>query len=164
VVDSYDKQSSRKIKHVKYDLIEGSQAIDIVRFGCGSRLVTDGYELIFVTSAGDAYIVTKREKQPVVKAAQFESGTRWLKATDSQLVFVNIEGESCILATDVEINDGQLEISIDDLYDSTVDREADINSNGDSFVKFKGTRTIMLATQNELYAKLVSSDKTYQLV
>jgi len=145
-------------------MIEGSQAIDVMRFGCGSRLVTDGYELIFVTSAGDAYVVAKREKQPVVRAAEFECGTRWLKATDSQLVFVNVEGESCILATDVEANDGNLKMSIDDLYVSSVDSGTDVNSNGDAFVKFRGTRTVLFATQTELYARLASSGKTFMLV
>lgn len=32
----------------------------------------------------------------------FEQQLRWLKATDSEVVFVNIEGESHAIAVDIE--------------------------------------------------------------
>ena len=97
-IRAYDKQDVRNRKHEEYDFVEDGTAIDIMRFGCGSRLVTNGYDLIFVTAVGDAYIVDKADHAPAVRDALFESGMRWLKATDSQIVFVNIEGQSNVLA------------------------------------------------------------------
>lgn len=164
VVDKYDKQDASKIKHVRYDMIEGSTALDVMRFGCGSRLVTDGYDLIFVTAAGDAYVVVSRKDPPVVKAAQFECGTRWLKATDSQLLFVNVLGEPCILAADESVPHGVMELNIDDIYSSTVDTGPSVNRNSDNFVKFRGTRTVMFATPGGLYARFAAREGVYQLI
>lgn len=82
--------------------------MDIVRFACGSRLVTNGYDLIFIVAPGsddmhgEGYIVSKMAHQPTVKDAYFESGLRWLKATDEKVVFINIEGEANALAEDFE--------------------------------------------------------------
>lgn len=163
VVDRYDKQGAA-VNHVKYDFIEGVQCLDIMRFGCGSRLVTDGYEIVFVTSGGDAYVVAQGGHAPVVKACTFESGTRWLKASDSQVVFVNVEGESCVIVTEAQPGMATAEISIDDMYASTVEPGESANVNGDSFIKFNGTRTLMFATQTGLFAKLAEFGKTYQLV
>lgn len=120
VVDKYDKQDVRD-NHVRYDFVEGQECIDVMRFGCGSRLVTDGYELVFVTKAGNGYVVAQNGHDPVVGMCTFECGTKWLKASGSQIVFVNVEGDSCMLAADCAADDGSLEICLDDLHQSTVD-------------------------------------------
>lgn len=163
VVDKYDTQEVLD-NHVRYDFIEGQECIDVMRFGCGSRLVTDGYELVFVAKSGDGYVVAQGSHGPAVNMCTFECGTKWLKASGSQVVFVNVDGESCALATDEVANAGGLEINLDDLYRSTVDPDRPQNRNGDNFVKFKNTRTLLFATEDKLFAKLADSGKTYQLI
>lgn len=162
VVEKYDRQDPA-VKHEKYDYLDRGEAIDIMRFGCGSRLVTNGYDLVFVTSGGDAYVVAQAGHQPVVPYAAFECGLKWIKATDSAVVFVNIEGDARPLAVDSGCV-SCMEISIDDMYRPTVDREKGVNSNGDSFIKFKGTRTLVYATQDALFVKLASDGRLYQLI
>ena len=39
----------------KYDFIDDGTAVDLIRFSCGSRLVTDGYVLLFMNRDGDFY-------------------------------------------------------------------------------------------------------------
>jgi hypothetical protein len=79
---NYDKQDVRNSAPQKIDFLDNGTAIDIMRFGIGSRLVTNGYELIFCTANSDAYIIAADERKPSVSGAIcFESGLRWLKAT-----------------------------------------------------------------------------------
>lgn len=54
VIDRYDKDAP-KPTHEKYDFIDDGTAVDIHRFACGSKLVTNGYELLFINGKGDAY-------------------------------------------------------------------------------------------------------------
>jgi len=54
VIDRYDKDAP-KPTHEKYDFIDDGTAVDIHRFACGSKLVTNGYELLFIDGKGDAY-------------------------------------------------------------------------------------------------------------
>lgn len=88
----YDAQVIDNSKRQKYDIIEGDECLDIVRFGCGSRLVTDGYDLVFVDNAGQGYIVSKVDHTPHPHAACYESGLKWLKASDDCVTFTNVEG------------------------------------------------------------------------
>lgn len=54
LIDEYDKQAPGPY-HEKYDFIDDGTAIDLIRFSIGSRLVTNGYDLLFMTSDGDFY-------------------------------------------------------------------------------------------------------------
>ena len=175
VVDKYDKQdpsspSADGPRPRRYEMIEGMEMLDIMRFRAGSRLVTDGYELIFLPkpvpgAMPDAFIVAPYDKQ-LPSGATFDSGLKWLKATDSQIVFVNIEGQSTVLASDRRVNGGEIEVSIDDMAESTLDAAGNgrLNPPGSSFIKFSGTRTLMFATEDHLYAKLKCDGQTYQLI
>lgn len=163
-IKNYDKQDVRNRPAEKYDFLDEDTAIDIMRFGCGSRLVTDGYSLIFVTSDGDPYVVAIVDHSPVVQGADFESGLRWIKATDAEIVFVNIDGQSSVVSRDENYTDDKLEINLNSLYDVTFDTEKQINANEQNFLKFKGTRSYMWADQHHLYAKLQSNKKLYQII
>lgn len=162
-VKDYDKQDLRNIEHVEYEGLPEGQLIDIQRFSCGSRLCTDGYELIFITANDDAYVVAAIDRDALtVRDAVFECGLKWLKATKSQLRFINIEGTSYQLAANDEAEVAE-EMNLDNLYEATIDTSSK-NSNGDSFIKFKGCKTYLYATENNLYAKLESNKKIYQLI
>ena len=61
-------------------------------FGCGSRLLTDGYDLLFVNAKGTVDIVAMLDHAPSTSLAVFPSSTKWLKATKDCITFTNIEG------------------------------------------------------------------------
>lgn len=83
---------------------------------------------------------------------------RWLKASDSCIAFINVEGESTKIAVDYEATNGELEICLNDLNAKTVDSTGkQTNKDFDNFFKFKGTRTYMWATAEHLYVKLFSN-------
>lgn len=64
---------------------------------------------------------------PAVCVAQH--GLRWLKATDSEIVFVNVEGESEAVAVDLEATQGQLELCLNSLLDKSLDDGCPLNAN-----------------------------------
>ena len=164
VVDKYDKQDVRIAKKLeKYEFAYGMETIDVMRFGCGSRLVTDGYDLVFVTKSGDAYAAAQNG-QPDSSQPIRESCIKWIKATDQSVVFVNVCGDAYVLAFDDTKIPRGIEITLEDLYNKTTETSTSINMHGDNFVKFKGTRTILFATEDSLYAKLASNGKSYRIV
>lgn len=96
----YDRQLVDTGRHRRMDFLDDGTALDILRFGCGSRLVTTGYELLFVNASGEAYQITTADHQLTTRDAEFETGLQYLKASDSRLVFVNIEGQASELCRD----------------------------------------------------------------
>lgn len=163
VVHSFDKHETA-VRHVAYDIFPGQGLVPVMQFGSGSSLRTDGYDLLFVTAAGEGYVVAKHDGELPAPGAVFESGTRWLKATDSQVVFVDVSGQSSVLATDVSENGGTVEIPFEDLRAATAGAGEGLNEDGDCFYKFGGTRTYLIGTADGLYARLKSDGKTYKLV
>lgn len=161
-IKSHDKQDVRNMPHEKYEGLPKGQLIDIQKFKCGSKLCTDGYELVFITADDDAYVVTTHNEELAVRDAVFESGIKWIKATRDQVVFVNIEGECHQLACNEDI-DHTKSVNLDSLYDVTIDT-ANINNGNESFMKFKGCKTYLFATNDSLYAKLENSPNAYKLV
>ena len=168
VIKSYDKQSTDVHKAQKYECLEYDQCIDIIRFGVGSRLITNGYDLIFMTCPdgvknAEGYIVATSSDDNDHQNACFESGLRWLKASKEKVVFVNIEGESMTLAQDEEATKNEIQICLNDLNEKTLDVSI-TNKNSDNFIKFKESKSYMWATKNHLFVKLESNDKLYKLV
>lgn len=178
IVDEYDKQAPGP-QHEKYDFIDDGTAVDLIRFGIGSRLLTNGYDLIFMDAAGSFYQIASNSIALPSHQCMFEQDLRWLKATDSQIVFINIEGESTQLACDYEATRGEVEMCLDSLYDKTLDdikprslddirldKEDDgpFNANNQNFYKFKGTKTYLWSDGSHLYAKLESNKQLYKLI
>lgn len=164
VPNEYDSKIPDGDNPSRIEFLDNGMALDILRFGCGSRLVTDGYSLIFVTGEEEPKQVeiTTKEFEFTVTDKVFEAGQRWLKATDSTIVFVNIDGNSTKIAEDKIATANELEICLNSLYDSTLD-DKDINIEGDNFLKFKGSRSYLWATETDLYAKLASNNNLYKL-
>ena len=164
VIDRYDKDAP-KPTHEKYDFIDDGTAVDIHRFACGSKLVTNGYELLFIDGSGDAYQITTNSLELPYKHALIEQDLRWLKASDSCVAFINIEGESTRIAVDYEATNGELELCLNDLHAKTLDTTGkQTNKDFDNFFKFKGTRTYMWATRDALFVKLESNKKLYKII
>ena len=176
-LDEYDKQVP-DVKYCKYDFIDDGTAIDLIRFGVGSRLVTNGYDLIFMNADGEFFEIATNSIPLPSHHCMLEQGLRWLKATDAEVVFVNVEGESHALAVDIEATQGELELCLNSLFDKTLDtpqslRDDDarldaldngpLNQNNQNFYKFKGTKTYLWSDGKHLYAKLASNRQLYQI-
>lgn len=164
VSEEFDKMIPNHKVHEKYDFLDDGTALDIIVFGCGAKLVTTGYELLFIDINGDAFQLTTNSKELPVRHAYFEQGLRWLKSSDSQIVFVNIQGEATCLACDDQCCQAEAEQCLNDLHVKTLDEGHDINNEGDNFYKFKESRSYLWTDGRHLYAKLTSGINLIQLV
>lgn len=161
-IEEYDKQAPTP-RYDKYDFVDDGQAIDLIRFKVGSRLLTNGYDLIFMNRLGAFYQITTNSIPLPSEHCMFEQNLRWLKATDSEIVFINVEGESQAIAIDLEATQGQLELCLNSLFDKSLDVGKPKNENDQNFYKFKGTRTYLWSDGEHLYAKLASNKQLYQV-
>lgn len=128
-VKNYDKQDVREFQSRNYVGLPEDQLLPVFWFGCGSRLLTDGYDLLFKPVCGCISYVTSSHSGKS-GTVFFDSDTKWLKATDDCIVFVNVEGETQVLA--MSHQDHTREINIDSLYDVTlVENGKPVNSAGD---------------------------------
>ena len=177
-ISEYDKQAPGP-SHEKYDFIDDGTAVDLIRFGVGSRLLTNGYDLLFRDINGDFFQIASNSIPLPTAQCMFEQDLRWLKATDSQVVFINVEGESTQIVCDYEATKGEVELCLNSLYDKTLDdtkpRSLDdvrldklddgpLNKNAQNFFKFKGTRTYLWSDGLHLYAKLASNKRLYKVI
>lgn len=164
VIHEYDSQKPEPGR-VAYDFVDDGTAIDLIRFAVGSRLITDGYDLLFMDNSGIFYQVTKSLiPLPEEHSCMFEQNLRWLKASDSQIVFVNVAGESFALVIDQNATQHQLELCLNALYEKSLDVGRPLNENDQNFYKFKGTRTYLWSDGEHLYAKLQSSNGLYKII
>lgn len=167
VIDNYDKERPSVRKASKFDYLSGDTYLDVFIFGAGSKLITNGYDLVFVTAPkdestpGDGYLVAMSRVDHVDEAL-FESGLRWLKASKDKLVFINIEGENTTILEDYEATKGEMELCLNDLNEKTLD-VGEINSPGQNFIKFKESRSYLWATRDNLFARLESNGHLYKI-
>lgn len=165
----YDKQDIRTVPHKKYDFITGGRLVEIAVFECGTSLLTNGYDLVFTAPNGqidpytgepqiDGYVVAGCDHEPNVGEAAFESGMRWLKATNEQLVFVNVNGQSTIIAKSDDLPHDRLQINLNSLYDATVSADKPVNGKRGNFYKFRGTRTVVWSTPTGLFVKFANGE------
>ena len=165
VISSYDVQEPDPVDDFD-DVVEyyedGTEQTLMV-FALGSKLFTDGFCLMFKSNDGIVHKLSAKSKyEPNQRKPTGD--LRWLKATDSQIVFVNIEGQSSCIACDRSATKGALEICLNSLYDKTLDVGKPLNIDQkfeQCFYKFKETRTYMWSDGKCLYAKLESSPVLY---
>lgn len=163
-VKSYDSQIVDPYKKNDMDYVVDGEGIDIMNFACGTKLVTDGYELYFVNSAHESIKMTILDNPlPYNDIKYFENDLRYLKATDSCLVFVNVEGTTYKIIEDEEATMNEMQLCLNSMLDSTLDKNQ-INQNGNNFYVFKESKTLLWSTEDHLYCKLASNGKLYKLI
>lgn len=99
----YDKETVHLKKRSTYEYLPSGMAIDLLEFENGTKLVTNGYDLTYVDSKGQATDIifdNKRRHAKELNGALYDEGLRYLKATDDIVVFVNLEGTSFTVACD----------------------------------------------------------------
>ena len=163
VIKTYDNQIVRPSQEA-YDYVDDGTGIDLMKFKMGSKLITNGFDLIFIDNTNAAYNITVNSIKTPSDACVFEQDLRWLKATDNQIVFVNVEGESTAIAMNGRATKGELEICLNSLYDKTLDVGKPMNGQEQNFFKFKGTRSYLWSDGKHLFAKLASSKDLHFIV
>ena len=109
----------------------------------------------------EGFVIAGCDHEPTVDAAMYEHGMRWIKATNEQVVFVNIEGQATALARTDGLPPDRLQINLNSLYDATVDADAGrrpVNRKICNFFKFRGTRTVIWSDLNGLYVKFAGGE------
>ena len=161
VIKKYDNQIPRP-SQIAYEYTADGSEIFIMKFKMGSKLMTNGYDLIFVDNTKKGYVVTTSDLP--INGCVVEQDIRWLKATDNQIVFVNINGESNALAVNYYATKDELEICLNNLYDKTLDTGKPANGQEGNFFTFKGTRSYLWSDGIHLFAKLASSEWLFCIV
>lgn len=156
VSDSYDRERLEVAQHGSYAYVDDGSAADIMRFTSGSRLVTDGYDLIFVNPNGDACNITLSKPDNNMFGVYFEENTQFLKATDAALFFQNINGEVFKIVQDRNLNDAELEICRNSILDPSVRTTLDRNVQYGNFYIFNNTRTYLFTVNDHLFCCLAS--------
>jgi len=159
----HDKDAKRVPEMDRYEHIDFETALDIYRFRCGSRIVTDGFDLYFVTGKAEAVKVTRSDRPNVVHETYFESGLRFLKTTKDSLVFVNIEGEAFKIVEDEEASQQELQICLNSMFEKSADTDPLVHKDYNNFYTFKESKTMLWATAEHLFCKLESNGKLYRI-
>lgn len=162
VIRDFDQTRPDPAKHEKYDIMD-DDLMTIMKFGCGCRLATDGYELLFIDVDQNAYKMTLVDYDHSMRLRCYESSLKWLKATDSQIVFINVEGEPNMIVEDEVATKNEMEICLDDLREKSIDFDP-VNKENDNIFKFKNSRSYLWATKHHLFAKLESNKQMYKLI
>ena len=160
VIQTYDNQVVRP-SYDRYDYLEDGTGINLMVFKQKSKLLTNGYDLIFVDKFGKACNITTCDTPFQSTGCVIEQDLRWLKATDNQIAFVNIEGHSTTIAFNGPATKDEYEICLNSLYDKTLDVGEPLNEEKQSFFKFKGTRSYLWSDGLHLFAKLASNKDLY---
>jgi hypothetical protein len=115
----YDK---RKVDYHKSELTEfedDGSFIEIFSFHDKSKLVTDGYDLYYITSDNEAFkMTTVYDEIPDMPPKKYY-GNQYLKSTDNAVYFINFDNKSCKLCEDSEITKGEVEVCLNSLVDAT---------------------------------------------
>jgi hypothetical protein len=149
----------------------GEGAMEIIAFGNGSRLLTDGFGLFFQTTDGKVYqVVTIDDERCAEAAARPQHGNlQFLRAMGDAIYFVNLEGQATKLhgpskdESDQDLMDpdkleplGRTDISLDGGKDTVAkyDRMTDTfdpNARpGQFFFKFPNSRLYLASTGQNL--------------
>lgn len=162
VIQSYDIQATHPTLD-RYDYLDDGTAINLMVFKNKSKLVTNGYDLVFIDKHGTACNLTTCSTPFQENGCVIQQNLRWLKATDNQIAFVNIEGQTTTIAFNGFATKDEYEICLNSLYDKTLDVGEPINEEKQSFFKFKGTRSYLWSDGLHLFAKL-ASDKDLHFI
>lgn len=161
VHDKEAKDISRQAK--THEILDADTAIDIYRFRAGSRIVTDGFDLYFMTYDGDAVKVTLSDRPMLVNQVYVESGLKYLKASADSLVFINLEGEVFRIVEDEEAQAAEIELCLTSLLDRSLETDQINTTEYNNFFVFKNCKTMLWATEEHLFCKLESNGKLYRI-
>lgn len=155
-LESHDKRKVDYEKDEKLDFIDDGSYIELIHFKDDSRLLTDGYELFFVTKdvdGSDKYVqLTLVEDVHTIDCNLVASGIQYLKSSNNALYFVNFDNRVQKLCEDRRITKGEVEICLNSFVDTTYDIK-DNNHSRDMFYKFRESDTVLMSINGNLYCR-----------
>ena len=154
----HDKRTVKPDKQVRMDFIDDGSWIEMFRFHDGCLLVTDGYELYYVDSKKQCYKITAVEDTRTISENLVASGIQYLKATDNALFFVNFDNRCCRICEDADITQGEIEMCLNSLVDTTIDGPTQ-NRSGQCFYKFRESNTVLMSIDDNLYCRLGNKNR-----
>lgn len=141
--------------------IDDGSFLSIHAFPNGSRLVTDGFELFFVTSSGNQEIIqiSEAEADPIPFAEHWtKEGLDHIVANDHEVFFKNLDGHTYRICSDKPISDEEREICTNSILDATFST-GEVNSDGDMMYKFKNCRTFLISIGDSLFCRFGKGGK-----
>ena len=121
--------------------------VNIFNFTNGSKLITDGYNLYF-KNINDQITKISTFSEPTEDIDKLPVNLRYLKADAGNIYFQNILGDYIKLVGSADMSDYNIDIA-NISYDNS-----DLNSIDMNFYKFSNCKTIIFASQFNLFAKL----------
>lgn len=159
----YDKQKIEdRILNDKEPYIDDGAALDVMCFANGTKLVTDGYELMFIDTKCNMTRVAADSSFKCNAAACSDGATKWLKASKDLVIFNRIDGTSFKIVEDETSTDSEVPLQIDDLLERTLDVKK-ANQRAEDFYKFRNCRTVLYSANDSLYCLLESNKKIYKI-
>lgn len=126
--------------------------VNIFNFTNGSKLITDGYNLYF-KNINDQISKISTFSEPTEDIDKLPINLRYLKADAGNIYFQNILGDYIKLVGSADMSDYNIDIA-NISYDNS-----DLNSTDMNFYKFSNCKTILFASQFNLFAKLENNDE-----
>lgn len=156
-VGTHDRRAVSNADDARREFVDDGSCIDIFQFHDGCRLVTDGYELYYVTSDGSCAKLTAVEDRRTIPQNLVASGLQYIKATDDALWFVNFDNRACRICEAASATGGGVQMCLNSLTDTTVDGPSH-NENGQCFYKFRESRTVLVSAGGHLYCRFGNQD------
>lgn len=126
--------------------------VNIFNFTNGSKLITDGYNLYF-KNINDQISKISTFSEPTEDIDKLPINLRYLKADAGNIYFQNILGDYIKLVGSADMSDYNIDIA-NISYDNS-----NLNSDNMNFYKFSNCKTILFASQFNLFAKLENNDE-----
>jgi hypothetical protein len=126
--------------------------VNIFNFTNGSKLITDGYNLYF-KNINDQISKISTFSEPTEDIDKLPINLRYLKADAGNIYFQNILGDYIKLVGSADMSDYNIDIANISYYNSN------LNSDNMNFYKFSNCKTILFASQFNLFAKLENNDE-----
>jgi len=155
--------SESKKKILLDSISDSGSLIDIMVFGNGAALKTNGFDLYFKSPVNNWFKLTQFRLNG--SFLETDEEIDFLKASDDMLVFVNVMGEQSVLCKSFMEKDELLELSA-----TTLESEfclvslknlttfgngyQNLNEKGDTFFKFANCNTKLMSVGENLYANM----------
>lgn len=153
--EPYDKERVDLVERPKTEFVDDGSYIEILCFADGSRLLTDGWGLFFVSKRDGTEVCTKivlDERQEPGVGTLVPTGIQYLKATDDALFFNNFDNLACRICEDENVTKGEIQLCLNSLVDATFGGNGN-NESGNMFFKFRDSNTVLFAFGGELYCR-----------
>ena len=156
-VPYHDIDDVKGVHRKLWKKVDKTVLIEILGFGNGSKLVTNGYDLYFAPNNQDEVLLVNltTDRTWIDKSIYPMGELKFLKANDQELTFVNVDGEMFKLTVEKDIPPEIVKLCLDSLMDLSVydNGMENVNSSGENYYKFSNCNTILISIGEHLYCR-----------